>query len=80
MIYPICFIADWLMAGLGVGSSLFGGLFGSKSQEAANKANLQIARETNELNRQMFDDQMAFNERMWNQTNAYNSPENQRKL
>lgn len=80
MIYSICSIAEWLLPAIGAASNIVGGLFGSSAQKDANRANLQIARETNEVNRQMFDDQMAFNERMWNATNAYNSPENQRKL
>lgn len=36
-----------------LGSSLIGGLFSKKGQSAANAANLQIARETNEANRVM---------------------------
>lgn len=44
-------------------SSLFGGLFGNKSTTDTNRLNLQIAREQN-----------AFNERMWQKNNEYNTP------
>lgn len=51
--------------------SAISGLFGSIQSNKTNKA---IARETNALNKQMFDEQMQYNWDMWNATNAYNSP------
>jgi len=47
----------------GAVSSIAGGLFNSSSQSSANQANLQVARENN-----------AFNQQMWEKNNAYNSP------
>lgn len=62
-------------------SSLLGGLFGGKSNQSeidkANATNLQIARETNQQQYQMFQEQNAFNERMYNQMQAYNTPAEQ---
>lgn len=59
-------------------SSLLGGLFGGMSNQSqvdkANATNLQIARETNQQQYQMFQEQNSFNERMYNQMQAYNSP------
>lgn len=57
----------------GVGS-LIGGLFGSKSQSSANKANLKIARETNALNEKLFNQQMQYNWDMFHAQNEYNDP------
>ena len=60
------------------GTSLLGGLFGGKSnqsaQDKANATNLQIARETNQQQYQIFQEQNAFNERMYNQMQQYNTP------
>lgn len=66
-----------ILAGGSALSSLFGGLFGSSGQSAANKANLQIARETNAQNYKMFQEQLGFTESMWNKNNEYNTPEAQ---
>ena len=55
-------------------SSLLGGLFGSVSQSSANSSNLQIARETNQMQYQMFQEQNAFNEKMYHEMQQYNSP------
>lgn len=59
-------------------SSLLGGLFGGMSNQSqvdkANATNLQIARETNQQQYQMFQEQNSFNERMYNQMQAYNTP------
>lgn len=63
--------ADGLISGV---SNLISGLFGSSSQSKANATNLQIARETNELNRQLYEDQKAFTVDMWNKNNEYNDP------
>ena len=51
-----------------VASSLLGGLFGSSSQSSTNKMQLQMMREQN-----------AWNENMWNKQNEYNTPANQMK-
>lgn len=59
---------------IGGASSLLGGMFGSSSQSSANRTNLQIARETNQMQYQMFQEQNAFNERMYNQMQQYNTP------
>lgn len=47
-------------------AGLLGGLLGNKSTSDTNRMNLQIAREQN-----------AFNEQMWNKNNAYNTPKAQ---
>lgn len=60
------------------GASLLGGLFGGFSnktaQDRASETNLKIARETNQNQYQMFQEQNAFNERMYNQMQQYNTP------
>ncbi|QXN74988.1 DNA pilot protein [Microvirus mar1] len=62
-------------------SSLLGGLFSSGSareaQEAANRTNLQIARETNAANRALAEYAYSKDLEMWNRQNTYNSPLNQ---
>lgn len=50
-------------AGVGLASSIVGGLFGKSQQNSANKANLLLAREQND-----------WNEKMWEKNNEYNSP------
>lgn len=40
-----------------------------------NEKNIAMQRETNEQNYKMFHEQQDFAEKLWNQTNAYNSPE-----
>lgn len=69
-------VVDPLVGGAVIGGigSLLGGLFGSKSQKSANSANLQIARETNKLNRDLFYANQSWQEEMWNKQNAYNDP------
>lgn len=71
-------VIDPVTAGIVVGgSALLGGLnlFGQKS---ANDTNLTAVRETNQQNRELFNEQLAFTEKMWNQNNEYNTPEAQR--
>lgn len=58
-------------------SSILGGLFSSSSQSSANTTNLQIARETNAQNKDLFFQQLAFAKDMWQKTNEWNSPQNQ---
>lgn len=59
-------------------SSLLGGFLGGKFNQSAvdkaNATNIQIARETNQQQYQMFQEQNAFNERMYNQMQSYNTP------
>lgn len=63
-----------LIAGGSVVAGLLGGLFSSKSQSSANETNLQAARETNQMNRELFNQSLAWQEDMWNKNNQYNSP------
>lgn len=69
---------DIIAGGVGVLSSLLGGIFGRKSQSDTNAMNLQIARENNQMQLQAMREQNAFNERAsidaFNRENAYNSP------
>jgi len=59
-------------------SSLLGGLFGGISNRnatrEANYTNLAIARETNQNQYNMFQEQNAFNEQMYNRMQEYNTP------
>lgn len=64
-------IGGAVIGGLG---SVIGGLFGSKSNSNTNRQNLQIARETNALNKELFFANQAWNEEMWNKQNEYNTP------
>ena len=66
-------------AGVGALGSLFGGLFGKKGSDKANQMNLQIARETNQANRENQEYQNAWNLEQWNRENEYNSPLEKRK-
>lgn len=61
----------------GVGS-LAGGLFSSSGSRYAARKQLQAVRETNQMNYQIAQQNNAFNERMWNLQNEYNSPIAQR--
>lgn len=61
----------------GVGS-LIGGLFSSSGSRYAARKQLQAVRETNQTNYQIAQDNNAFNERMWNKQNEYNTPSAQR--
>lgn len=63
-----------MLAGGSVLGSLLGGLFGSSSSSKANETNLQAARETNQMNRELFNQSLAWQEDMWNKNNQYNSP------
>lgn len=66
-------------AGVGALGSLFGGLFGKKGSDKTNQMNLQIARETNQANRENQEYQNAWNFEQWNRENEYNSPLEKRK-
>lgn len=63
-----------IQAGSGVLGSVIGGIFGNKSQQSANAANIQINRENNEFNERMMQKQQDYNTDMWNKQNAYNTP------
>lgn len=54
--------------------NLFGGLSSGSAQRSANETNLQIAQMNNQRQYQMFQEQNAFNERMYNQMQQYNTP------
>ena len=54
---------------IAAGTNILGNLFGIGSQHSANKQNLKIMRE-----------QQAWQEKMWNKQNEYNTPENQLSL
>lgn len=58
--------------------SLIGGLFSSAGSHYAARKQLQAVRETNQMNWQIAQQNNAFNERMWNMQNEYNTPEMQR--
>lgn len=71
-------------------SSVVSGIFGKKSQDSANKTNIQLAQMNNEWSEKMMDKQNRlnieqwkreadYNTEMWNKTNEYNSATNQAK-
>lgn len=62
----------------GVATMAAGSMSKSATKET-NRTNMQIAQMNNEWSERMMDKQMAYEERMWNQTNEYNSAINQRK-
>lgn len=62
-----------IQGGSGVLGSLLGGIFGSSSQNSANKTNLKIAQMNNEFNERMMQKQMDYNTDMWNKQNEYNT-------
>lgn len=64
---------------LGGATSLIGGSISAKAQRDTNRTNLQIARETNQANRDNQEYQNEWNLNMWNAQNAYNSPDAQRQ-
>lgn len=74
---PLCRIplGAGIIAGVG---SLIGGAFSSSGSAKAAKYQLQATRETNQTNRYIAEQNNAFNERMWEKQNEYNTPEMQR--
>ncbi len=68
-------IGSGIISGVG---SLIGGLFSSSGSHYAARKQLQAVRETNQMNYQIAQDNNAFNERMWNLQNEYNTPYAQR--
>lgn len=73
-----CSISAGALAAIGIGSSMLSGIFGANAQQSANEYNLQIARETNANNYKMFQEQLGFNREMYHNTNAFNTPAQQR--
>lgn len=73
------FKRDSLGSGIisGVGS-LIGGFASASGSRYAARKQLQAVRETNQMNYQIAQQNNAFNERMWNLQNDYNTPEAQR--
>ena len=63
---------------LGAGSGLLSNLFNFGANKNTNKTNLKIAQMNNEWSEKMMQKQMDYNTDMWNKTNAYNDPTNQR--
>lgn len=57
--------------------SIFNGTMGYLGQKQANETNIQIARDTNEANRQLAQYEWNKNLEMWNLQNLYNSPASQ---
>ena len=77
----LSFGAAALMAGIAATASTIGTAANAASQAATNRknqdlneANIQMQRETNKQNYEIFQQQMAYNTDMWNKTNAYNAP------
>lgn len=68
-------ITSGIISGVG---SLAGGLLSSSGSRYAARKQLQAVRETNQMNYQIAQQNNAFNERMWNLQNEYNSPTAQR--
>lgn len=62
----------------GVGS-LIGNIFGKKSNDNANKANMAINKMNNEFNANEAQKSRDYQTEMWERTNEYNDPSNQRK-
>ena len=58
------------------GSSILGNMFGAKSQNSSNNANLRIAQMNNEWSERMMQKQMDYNTMMWEKQNEYNDPSN----
>lgn len=67
-------IAGSILQGVG---GLASGYFGYKGQQQANQTNIQLAREGQQFESEMWKRQQAENQRIWEQQNEYNSPLNQ---
>lgn len=73
-------MAPWLVkAAISAGANILGGLFGLKGANDANRQNLEIARQQNELNYRMFQEQNEVTDRRIAQELAYNAPTQQRQ-
>lgn len=64
---------------ISAGAGIIGNILGNKSQESANKANLEIAQMNNAFNEKMLERQLSYNTEMWDKQNAYNDPSAQVK-
>lgn len=63
--------SDWVGSAIGAGANLLGGIFGLSGQKSANKANLKIAREQMQFNREEAQKQRDWQE---NYYKKYSSP------
>lgn len=64
---------------ISAGVNGLGSLLGFASNKSANNTNLEIARETNKQNYQMFKESQQFAQDMWDKQNNYNLPSEQVK-
>lgn len=62
------------LEGIGAGLSGLGSIFNYFSQKKANDTNLQIARETNQANLDLYNKQFSDTYKLWKENNAYNDP------
>lgn len=62
-----------ISAGVPVVTSLLGGLFGKSSADKQNQMNIQMQRETNELNKQMFYDNLKQQQQQFMLSNKFNA-------
>lgn len=62
---------DWLSSAIGAGASLIGNIFGSVSNNKANKTNLRIAHMNNEFSERMMQKQMDYNTGVLNTQNRF---------
>ena len=67
-------MAAWIPAALTAAGAIGSGIANLVSQADTNKTNTKLTRETNEQNKELFERQLAWNEDMWNKSNAYNDP------
>lgn len=58
-------------------SPLLGSAVNYFSQQETNRTNLRATRETNALNKELFERNLAWQEDMWNKSNEYNDPSKQ---
>lgn len=66
-------------AGVAALGGIISSIIGGKSQDKTNQANLEIQQMNNAFNERMLNKQLAYQTDMWNKTNEYNAPINQRK-
>lgn len=63
-----------------LGGDVLGGILNYGATSEANRTNLKIARETNQMQREMFEKQLAYQTQEREASQEYNSPRNQRML
>lgn len=61
----------------GIGGAVNGAL-NYFANDSTNRTNTRLTRETNAQNKELFERQLAWQEDMWNKSNEYNDPSNQR--